>query len=200
MMTTTRRRSLLVAAAGVIVLLVILAGTALSASGSKSVDLKVALRGPSRCGAFSDGLPTLINATAVGPGARTPVVVVCLRNTGRSPGQLTMNVIDLLTADTACSAGESQVDATCGNNQAGELQDRLVQEYAILKRCRDTPTVFQAQAFAPLVTAPLSVGTLTGGATRCVALRIGYPAASTAAQTAAQTDSARWRYAFDLRG
>lgn len=199
-MTRGRSASWFVAVAGVVVLVAALAGTARSVSGSKSVDLKVALRGQSGCGAFSDNLPALIDAEGVGPGDRTPVIVVCLRSGGGSSGQLTLSVIDLLTLDTACSAGESQVDSTCGNGQVGEVQDRLVQEYAVLKRCRDDPTVFQARPFTPLRTTPLSLGTLKGGATRCLALRIAYPEASTVAQAVAQSDSVRWRYAFDLRG
>jgi hypothetical protein len=52
--------------------------------------------------------------------------------------------------------------------------------------------------FTDLAGSPLPLGSIGGNDTRCVALRIAYPGGDTSKEAAAQTDTATWRYAFDL--
>lgn len=183
---------------------IVMAGTDTAPVGVPSepvaaaVDLKVALRGPRGCGTFADSLPALVTASGLQPGDVTPATVVCLRNKGGMAGQAFLSVIDLATRDDACSSGESAVDQTCGEGLAGELQGELVQEYALLRKCRDTPGQSSSTPFAGLSQSPLALGRIGAKNTRCVALRIAYPAGSGPAEAAAQTDSVTWRYAFDL--
>jgi hypothetical protein len=162
-----------------------------------AVDIKVSLREPKGCGRFADTLPALVSTAGLQPGGVTPTVVVCLRNKGGRAGQAFLSVIDLATSDDACSADEPTVDQTCGQGLAGELQTELVQEYALLRRCRD-PVQLGATAFSDLSHSPLPLGKIGANKTRCVALRIAYPGGSGPAEAAAQTDSITWRYAFDL--
>jgi hypothetical protein len=169
-----------------------------SVPSAASVDLKVALQSAGKCGRFADDLPILMSVGGFQPGDRTATTIVCLRNTGGSRGQLSLGVIDLASRDEACSPGEGAVDATCGQGLAGELQARLVQETATLRRCGDEPGQFTSTAFPSLATSPFSVGPIGANETRCIALRVAYPGGAANPEAAAQTDSVRWRYAFDL--
>jgi hypothetical protein len=163
-----------------------------------TVDVKVAVKTSKGCGPYLDSLSPLVSGANLQPGAVTPITVVCLRNQGGAKAIASMSAIELLGRDDACTGSESQVDATCGNGSTGELQNALVQEFALLDKCDATVTGFASTRFADLAETPLMVGPIGRNDTRCIALRLRYVHGP--GVDAAQTDSVTWRYAFQLSG
>ena len=190
------RVSMLVVAAGVFAVAAIPARSA----PTPSVDLKVALRTEKSCGTFGDSLPVLVMTDGFQPDDQSDVVVICLKNRGKTSASITMSVVELSTSDPVCSSGEASEDDTCGGDAAGEIQNVLAQRFALLAKCRDNPVSFDVVEFPRLTGSPLSLGKLAAGQTRCVALRLDYPSTSQDAEASAQTDGLRWRYAFDASG
>jgi hypothetical protein len=166
--------------------------------GKSALDLEVALRIGQACLPYQESLPTLVVQSGLEPGDRTPELEVCLRNRGSQTGDVRFGVIDRIEREVACSADESDVDATCSQGAAGELGDRLDVVLSRRPRCSGPATGPTNVLFASLSTTPVRLVELRKGSVECVLLRLEYRPASAEAVSAAQTDRVIWRYAFDL--
>jgi hypothetical protein len=71
-------------------------------------------------------VPYQINdMTSTAPGAVGILRRVCVMNTGARPTRLSFQVTDMQSLESNCTGDEPIVDPTCGNGQAGELQQTL---------------------------------------------------------------------------
>ena len=162
--------------------------------------------------AWPDNLTTAqFNASDVQPGDSSGNVPLCLYNGGASPLNLTVSAIDLLDEEIGCTGDEAASgDPDCGvvpgQSVPGELSSVLridVQQvscvadplgiHGVIGSASALLSAFTAQ----VLTGPLA-GALAPGSTACLELAVSYPTTADALdQQLAQSDSAKWRFAFD---
>lgn len=147
---------------------------------------------------LSTGLVTFSDMEAGGSGAGSRF---CIRNVGSATVTLTALVEDMVDLDTACTGDEAAAgDATCGDNQAGELSQALWLDYFTVDCATSSGTNVVYGNPAPTMATtlgPVHLGTIAGGATRCFSVSVQIPGnrAQDAVQKA-QSDVVTWRYAF----
>ncbi|HUP84152.1 MAG TPA: hypothetical protein VM143_00670 [Acidimicrobiales bacterium] len=211
------RRTFLIMAAAFGGLLTLLAGTGVFAalsdtarSGTNSVtsgalapsaDLQLGTatwdntNGGYTCAAFSDNLSSpLISVQDVAPGFWGAHTAFCVRNIGSRSVSVSALSDELVDLDTACTGDEALTDATCGNQQVGELSGVLRVGYSIVD-CATGNGGGNYPILRDNATTPHSLGTLAPNQTICVPTGIMYRGDTdpTAAQNA-QSDGVTWRY------
>jgi len=167
---------------------------------SADVQLATASTGPNgyACGTFTDDLATgLLNYSNMpfgfGIGA-----ALCIRNVGSQPVSLTAAIDQLTDIDLDCTGDEAVYDASCGNNDLGELSSAL--DITISNddcATGNRNTLFQPGTLATFAGAPQSIGSLGPGDMTCIGIGVSTNAfMDTTLKQKAQTDQTTWRFVF----
>jgi hypothetical protein len=180
-----------------------------SAAMGASADIQLATAtlptsGPTVCGTFSENLTSgLISITEASPRQdflATPRF--CVKNVGSQPVTLNVLADELTDMDVACTGDEALAgDASCGQDQVGELSDVLQVWYSRWDCANSSsggsgggePQLLKENATTPRQFTSL----LAAGETGCFSVWVDYPLATpTAAAQKAQSDRATWRFKF----
>lgn len=192
-----------------------------SGERSRAADLKIIqaaeVTGTVTCDPDSDGLRDelddlpfgVISGTGAQPGT-SYFSYVCLRNAGSASLTVTASAIDLTDTEDGCTGDEEAAgDTTCtaGEIGGGELSPMLTATVERLLTCGDSSTPQAAMApvsldqyAGQLISDPVIGGdpVLAPDELICVRIVVAYPSTVTETQAQqAQTDSVRWRFAFD---
>lgn len=171
-----------------------------------SADIQLAMdegtSGNPSCGAFSDDLTTPLFQFTASPPSNNQGYIVCVKNVGsQALSSLTLRADDLVDTEDACTGDEAlNGDTDCGGGGTGELS-AVLDVHAGWDACpygmwnNNTPTT----TLADLESTPLTLSSLPVGATVCVMIFVGYPAAGVSPEAIqrAQSDTVTWRFRFD---
>jgi hypothetical protein len=120
---------------------------------------------------------------------------VCLKNVGSRGVDLTASVIDLVDTDNDCTGDETVLDATCGDDQVGELSPSLLVSMFGGNDCT-LPAPLGDTTVATMETTGVALPSLAPDQVQCVIFLIRDAAEGDAVITS-QSDTSEWRFAFD---
>jgi hypothetical protein len=153
---------------------------------------------------FSCGIPIyledltsgIITATDLAPTDNIGTSgVLCLRNIGSREVALTVSAIELVDTDTACTGDEAVLDATCGDDQAGELSAAL-QVFVSSYDCVGNGTSLGNANLAGMQSTAFVLPSMAAGADLCLRFIVANQAQGDMITTS-QSDMTRWKFAFD---